>query len=439
MLRFGRSELFVFLLLSWYKEVNSGFISSCVYKTNHTDIAKVLGEKQDLPEDCIYYYLVDREQKRTGDGYHLLLQPPPTEDRINVTVDDVLIRTVDLSWHDDRLSWDESEFSDIQIFNLHDAHHIWTPQFGDETACTMQSGCMSKINDVEISSSGTVSARVTFRYPTFCTINYYRYPEETNDCCLFLSNSEDNHDIKYNIHTRAKQSVEKQVAVSKVEQEPGVTVVTTVDSSVWTVEDRTIDVAKIAGVRSEFLRLCVHAVKRMSTLRMALRVPVTIATMLMLVAPLFGDLKTQSYVKLVTLCLQTMCFLFLCSIAPENGFGGIKPKIYTFYEFLFVLSLISVMVTLMALALSRVRRTVPPMHGLYLTAKLLNKFLCCIEPDDSIAYERQFDELPEARAANPHPERDYTMEWRHIYIAGNNLFSGISFTMFVLLTVFDIV
>ena len=45
------------------------------------------------------------------------------------------------------------------------------------------------------------------------------------------------------------------------------------------------------------------------------------------VSPLFGDLKTQSWVKLVTLSLQTLCFLFLCSIAPPNGFAGVKPKI----------------------------------------------------------------------------------------------------------------
>uniref|UniRef100_A0A914R752 Uncharacterized protein n=1 Tax=Parascaris equorum TaxID=6256 RepID=A0A914R752_PAREQ len=49
--------------------------------------------------------------------------------------------------------------------------------------------------------------------------------------------------------------------------------------------------------------------------------------MLMLVSPLFGDLRTQVLVKLMTLLLQTLCFLFLCSIAPENGFAGTKPKI----------------------------------------------------------------------------------------------------------------
>jgi len=100
----------------------------------------------------------------------------------------------------------------------------------------------------------------------------------------------------------------------------------------------------------------------MGTLRIALRIPVTIATLspqyppdtfiqfisinfsLMLVSPLFGDLRAQAFVKLLTLLLQTICFLFLCSIAPSNGFGGSKPKLYTFYEFMFSLTFLSILV-----------------------------------------------------------------------------------------------
>jgi len=48
---------------------------------------------------------------------------------------------------------------------------------------------------------------------------------------------------------------------------------------------------------------------------------------LTLVSPLFGDLRTQALVKCLTLLLQTICFLFLCSIAPASGFGGSKPKL----------------------------------------------------------------------------------------------------------------
>lgn len=200
------------------------------------------------------------------------------------------------------------------------------------------------------------------------------------------------------------------------------------------------------------MRLCVHARKEMSTLKVALRIPVTIATMLMLVSPLFGDLKTQSFVKLFTLTLQTICFLFLCSIAPENGFAGTKPKICksqsclllrfldTFYEFLFFLSFLSVVVTLVALGLSRLKRNVPPSHTLYLAAKLVNRYVCCVEPETSTSYQRYIDDTctEGGRQTSSTDAPDYTTEWRHIYIAFNNLFSGLSFTLFIFTIIFDI-
>ncbi|KAK0396017.1 hypothetical protein QR680_001530 [Steinernema hermaphroditum] len=445
----GTSLLFLFFFFSQqYDGTRSGYMPNCIYRTNHTDLGRMLGGKQYTMEHCVYYYLVDKEQRKSGDGARLFLQPPPSEDVLNISVDDVAINQVELlpgtsahfnvygdifiTWHDERLSWEDSAQFDKDL-ELHEPQHIWTPKFTDNGLCTV--GCMSSITRVKITSDGVVTAQVTFKFAPLCTIDYYRYPEETNDCCIYIFPAENDEPVQYIIRAPQKQSVDK-VAMKKVETDHMILI--TRDSSAWNVEDRTIKVIDVK--RFEVLQLCVHAVKKMSTLRMALRVPVTIATMLMLVSPLFGDLKIQSYVKLVTLCLQTMCFLFLCSIAPENGFGGIKPKIYTFYEFLFVLSLVSVFITVLALALSRVRRTVPPMHGLYLTAKMVNRFVCCIEPEDSNSYERQFDELPDSvgRPPVPPPERDYTTEWRHIFIAGNNLFSGLSFTIFVLVTIFDI-
>lgn len=118
---------------------------------------------------------------------------------------------------------------------------------------------------------------------------------------------------------KEKMAVDRPVALTVVENGFDDKKIKSVEASIWTVTDRTIDVVKLGGYRNEFLRLCVHAKKRMSTLRIALRIPATIATMLMLTSPLFGDLKVQSFVKLATLFLQTICFLFMCSIAPENG------------------------------------------------------------------------------------------------------------------------
>ncbi|KAH7698313.1 CRE-LGC-20 protein, partial [Aphelenchoides avenae] len=305
----------------------------CQWRHNITDLDNVSNEKVHVLENCLYYYLVQQEMTTSGDGYQIFLAPP-WESPLKIGVDRYVVHQVDalqkassqfnihgdinLSWKDTRLTWNETEWK-MAEFALHDTHHIWTPTFSDESNCGIMDGCMSRIADVEVKKDGTVTARLTFRYPAFCGIDYYRYPEETNDCCLFLSVLETERTIKYDIQTKEKASVDKQVSISTIEKDKGITVLTNVETSAWTVQDRTVDVVKIAGFRSEFLHLCVHTKKEMSTLRIALRIPVTIATLLMLVSPLFGDLKTQSYVKLFTLTLQTICFLFMCSIAPVNG------------------------------------------------------------------------------------------------------------------------
>ncbi|ETN80143.1 hypothetical protein NECAME_09379, partial [Necator americanus] len=174
------------------------------------------------------------------------------------------------------------------------------------------------------------------------------------------------------------------------------------EHSAWVVDEHTAEITHLAGISSlEVLKVCVHAEKKMSTIRMALKIPVTIATLIMLVnrvvcciepdqatayqryledtdnqrtsnevSPLFGDLRTQVYIKLFILSLQTVCFIYLCSIAPPNGFAGIRPKLYTYYELIFVMSSISLLMTLVCVALSRVKRTIAPTHRFYLAAKL---------------------------------------------------------------------
>jgi hypothetical protein len=75
------------------------------------------------------------------------------------------------------------------------------------------------------------------------------------------------------------------------------------------------------------LEICLKARRQKPTLKMAFTLPVSIATIIMLMSPLMGDLNTQALIKLVTVALQTICFLFLCSQAPTTGFGKTKPKI----------------------------------------------------------------------------------------------------------------
>ncbi|CAK5111409.1 unnamed protein product [Meloidogyne enterolobii] len=117
--------------------------------------------------------------------------------------------------------------------------------------------------------------------------------------------------------------------------------------------------------------------------------------------------------------------------------------------FLSILVLIKVLfnirhfkVTTVCLALSRMKRTVPATHSVYLGAKMLNHFLCCIEPDPATSYQRHLeDDTTSTRDMPNHGQalqNDYSMEWRHIYIAINNLFSGLCFSLFCFIVIFDI-
>ncbi|KAI1721815.1 neurotransmitter-gated ion-channel ligand binding domain-containing protein [Ditylenchus destructor] len=295
--------------------------------------------------------------------------------------------------------WNDTDWR-IDTFELHDGQQVWTPTFSDESDCGLSEGCISKVSDVALNSDGKVTARLTFRYPSFCHINFYRYPEETNDCKLFLILSNTEHPVKYDIQTRERAYVFKPVIISKLDNEKGSTILTNVETSVWTVEDRTVEIVKIGEFKSDYIKLAVHAKKEMSTLKIALSLPVTIATMLMLV--------------------------------------------YTFYEFLFFLTFVSILVTLVCLALCRVKRSVPASHSLYLTAK----------PDPATNYQRHFevDNTPfdtisnnggavgrcSSAANHDVNSNDYSLEWKHIYIAANNLFSGISFSIFCFVIIFGI-
>ncbi|KAI6183998.1 Neurotransmitter-gated ion-channel ligand-binding domain-containing protein [Aphelenchoides bicaudatus] len=422
----------------------------CEMRHNLTNSDLLTVKQLDVLENCLYYHLAQLQPT-----HFELINEPPWAWPLKIRVDHYAIQQVDMvqktssqfnirgdlyiSWNDTRLEWNATEWG-MTEFALHDNHHIWTPSFNEDTSCSSYDACISKISDVEITSEGTITAKYSFRFPSFCSIDYYQYPQETNDCCLMLSASEIERNIKFELQTKERMTIDnKAVAITVVESSGGSKTVKNVEASVWSITDRTIDVVKVDGFRTEIIRLCVHARKSMPTLRIALRIPATIATLLMLTAPLFGDLRIQSFVKLGTLFLQTICFLFTVSVAPDGGFGNTKPKLYTFYEFTFFLTFCSIMITLITLSLCRINRTVPPTHVVFLTSKLINRFFCCIEPESN-SYQRHLEDgFDSNRGANGTATVvDYTHEWRQVYIAVNNLFSGLSFFIFCFAIIFEL-
>ncbi|VDN04908.1 unnamed protein product [Thelazia callipaeda] len=417
----------------------------CMWRFNISDFS-TSGFTEKL-EDCIYYFLLHRAKSIYKDPRLLYLDEPPTtsDDVFTITVSHVIVRRVELSWTDERLKWNEEEWQ-IDEYTLHDKHHIWKPTINEEyysRECSEAQGCYSTVHEIDIFSSGRVVALYSFRYPAFCTVDYYKYPEEENDCCLLFSIGDFSRKVRFDMQVKGKIALSQIVKMKKLPNEPKNSAE---EHSAWMMEHQTVGLTKMGGSDVEFLHICVHAKKEMSTLRIALRLPVTIATVLMLASPLIGHLNSQIYVKLFALSLQTISFLFLCSIAPESGFGKTKPKICkelvlycisdTFFETVVLLTVISTMINMITIALSRVKRTFPPRHNFYLAAKVINRLICCIEPDPAASYIRQLDDDSQPNLDNTQP--DYTVEWRHIYIAANNIFSAFALVIFIVFAAFDV-
>uniref|UniRef100_A0A1I7T7F6 Neur_chan_LBD domain-containing protein n=1 Tax=Caenorhabditis tropicalis TaxID=1561998 RepID=A0A1I7T7F6_9PELO len=419
-------------------------------------------------EQCLFYYLLNREFEETG-SVHSLSTSPPQSDEMKLSIENVIVKYVELvkgssyqfnvfgdiylNWKDERLKWDKKgEFENHDHLYISNSSAIWTPHVIDHTLCA-DGGCSSSTDDIDVYDDGTVYARILFRYQASCAVDYKkfpnnqysRFPEEDDSCCIFFTAFEPEVlRTKFEIEGKAKEKLNRPVYSQKIYEKEEKLNEVAQEHSPWVVVERTITVAHLGGLETlEVLQVCVKAEKQMSTVRVALLFPITLATYVMLASPLFGDLRTQIFVKLFTLHIQTLCFLYLCSITPLNGFLGVRPRIYIFYELVFTISFMSILVTLVVMALSRVKRNVPPSHRLFLSAKLINRVVCCIEPERTDSYHRYVEEEnPEARATNEvnesvvrrGTELDYTQDWRHIYLALNNMFSALMFSVFLFMT-----
>lgn len=63
----------------------------------------------------------------------------------------------------------------------------------------------------------------------------FRYPEETNDCCLFLSYAETERTTEFDVSTEYKKEIDKSVAITKIEKDitDQKTILMNVETSVW--------------------------------------------------------------------------------------------------------------------------------------------------------------------------------------------------------------
>ncbi|CAK5111414.1 unnamed protein product [Meloidogyne enterolobii] len=215
---------------------------------NTTDDDDLMDEQFTELENCIWNSLLTKEHAHSPRQIHPLLSPPP-EYPLKFSVENLVVEQVDtlsrasmefnvfghilLSWNDSRLQWEKSGIS----LEEDRRRELWTPDFMDDS-----------------------------------------YPEERNDCCLFLGLA----DIGRTFTVGAKSkfaTLAKRVHVRRDRPMSAVVISNLMETSPWAVQSQAIEPARVDGSRSDSLRLCVQSKKEMSTLRIALRIPVTIATL----------------------------------------------------------------------------------------------------------------------------------------------------------------
>ncbi|KIH60090.1 hypothetical protein ANCDUO_09668 [Ancylostoma duodenale] len=183
---------------------------------------------------------------------------------------------------------------------------------------------------------------------------------------------------------------------------------------------------------AEALEICVTARRRSTTLAVELTLPVLISALLLLIAPFFGKFDQQIKVKMFALLLQFMSFQFMADKTPQLGFGSTVPKIcensfqpppipvpyYVFYAFTLAVTVISLIVTVLIAAMSRIKRKVPPAHRFTLLASVLNANLCCGSEEDPVT--------------DGTSSKDASADWLQIHAAMNNLASCITMIIYVI-------
>ncbi|VDM47613.1 unnamed protein product [Toxocara canis] len=197
-------------------------------------------------ENCLYYYLVDREREVTRDGRKLYLEPPITNGEVlTLTLDHLTIRRVELaqktssqfniygefylSWTDPRLEWDEKEWK-MEEFTLHDNHHIWIPTLSDESYSRQKNQAVN-FGIKLVGGSESKILKLTF---VQAARFHLRYPEEENDCCLFFSAGDYEQMLKFEIKTESKTAIGQTVAM---ETAGDGTVLSQNEHSAWIVEE----------------------------------------------------------------------------------------------------------------------------------------------------------------------------------------------------------
>uniref|UniRef100_A0A1I7ZEA5 Neur_chan_LBD domain-containing protein n=1 Tax=Steinernema glaseri TaxID=37863 RepID=A0A1I7ZEA5_9BILA len=389
--------------------VQAQFDQECKWKDNVTDIDELAHHKYQVLEDCLFYKLSRDAGKLQGQGNALMVLPPTVaaHETLDIEVLNVNIRQMwmnevwkemhidgyfTLSWKDRRLRWDVSDWK-TDVLNVRSYGRVWVPDINsDKHQTSMQTSDYTAFQGTVTKSNGNITTRMEYRIQAHCDTDFTDFPDDKKHCCFTLKSTLYPHYIKYFL-----VAGEDQIDMTKLRTN-------------WHIEEATMrQLADVDDPKAQVLQMCITARRRSATLRIELTIPVFISALLVFITPFFGKMTQQNYVKLFAILLQYMSFQFLVTRTPQVGMGDHVPKIYLFYVFTLIVTAISLVLTLLISALSRIERRVPPAHRFTLLASVLNSTLCC-------AFE-------EGAKTDGTSSKDYRGDWVQIHVALNNLIS----------------
>uniref|UniRef100_A0A0M3IY43 Neur_chan_LBD domain-containing protein n=1 Tax=Anisakis simplex TaxID=6269 RepID=A0A0M3IY43_ANISI len=273
------------------------------------------------------------------------------------------------TWKDRRMKWDSNDWK-TDTLNVKSYGRLWVPDINsDKHQTSAQSGEYVQYQNILAKNNGNLTARLEYKIQAHCQIDYTNFPDDRKYCCFTLKSLIYPHYIKYFL-SRGERA-------------------------------------------AQVLEICLAVQRKSMTLRIELTIPMVVSSLLVVIAPFFGTLKDQINVKLFAILIQLLSFTNLASKTPQVGFGSTIPNIYLFYVFTLATTVISLLITLIISAMSRIHRKLPPAHRYTLLASVLNTNLCC------------GNEVGTVIATDGTSTKDNQNDWLQIHIAINNLISFI--------------
>ncbi|VDD92517.1 unnamed protein product [Enterobius vermicularis] len=296
------------------------------------------------------------------------------------------------SWKDRRLKWDLGEWK-TDVLNVKSYGRLWVPDINsDKHQTSAQAGEYTQYQNILVKNNGNVTARLEYKIQAHCEIDYTNFPDDHKYCCFNMKSTLYPHYIKFFL-VRGEDGVD----VSHVRTN-------------WHIESATVKQTQNEDDRkAQVLNMCLTVRRRSTTLRIELTIPMMVSSLFVVIAPFFGTFKDQLNIKLFAILIQLLSFTNLASKTPQVGFGDTVPNIYVFYVFTLATSVISLLLTLVISAMSRIQRKLPPAHRYTLLASVLNTNLCCGSEPGAIT--------------DGTSGKDNQNDWLQIHVAINNIAS----------------